>query len=116
MRTCRSSTQSGFIDSWMKPEDANRYRQMKEVAKGNGDGKEKSKEKGQIKAEGQKAHQMRRSAFSAYLFQILGNKHLVLAMIRSPCTSAAELHHFITEWRKHKEPDKYKQTVAQKAQ
>ena len=50
------------------------------------------------------------------MFQILGNKHLVLAMIRSPHTSAAQLRHFITQWRKHKESDKYKKTVADSAQ
>ena len=65
-----------------------------------------------MQGKGQGAHQSRRSAFSAYLFQILGNKHIVLAMIRSPCTCAAQLRHFITEWRQYKETDEYNKTVA----
>jgi len=38
----------------------------------------------------QKAHQHRRSAFSAYLFQVIGNKHVLLACIQHPICSAAQ--------------------------
>ena len=38
----------------------------------------------------QRAHQMRRSAFSAYLFQVLGNRHILLACIQHPICSAVQ--------------------------
>ena len=38
----------------------------------------------------QRAHQMRRSAFSAFLFQVLGNKHILLACIQHPMCSAVQ--------------------------
>ena len=80
--------------------------------KGKSDGKEKGKGKGEIQGgQGQRAHQDRRSAFSAYLFQIFGNKHMVLAMIRCPCTCAAQLRHFIADWRKYQDTDEYRKTV-----
>jgi hypothetical protein len=114
------------IDSWMHPEEAKKYREMMEAAEGGRKGKEKGNEKGQTKGknkskekgqtkgksdgkekgkgkgeiqggQGQRAHQDRRSAFSAYLFQIFGNKHMVLAMIRCPCTCAAQLRRFIAD-------------------
>ena len=40
--------------------------------------------KGWCKGDQQKAHQIRRSAFSAYLFHIIGNKHSLLACIQHP--------------------------------
>ena len=38
----------------------------------------------------QQAHQTRRSAFAAYQFQVLGNKHILLACIQYPICSAAQ--------------------------
>ena len=38
----------------------------------------------------QRAHHLRRKAFSAYLFQIIGNKHIVLASIRHGICSAGQ--------------------------
>jgi len=38
----------------------------------------------------QMAHQMRRSAFSVFLFQVLGNKHILLACIQVPICSAVQ--------------------------
>ena len=38
----------------------------------------------------QRAHQMRRHAFSAFLFQVIGNKHVLLAAIQHPVFSAAQ--------------------------
>ena len=38
----------------------------------------------------QQAHQTRRSAFSAYLFQVLGNRHILLACIQHPICSAVQ--------------------------
>ena len=112
------------IDSWMHPDDAELYRARMEAAPINAKGKgkciNKGKAKGQTKGktdgkgqggQGQSAYQMRRSAFSAYLFQILGNKNIVLAKIRSPCTCAAQLRHFITDWRKYKDTDEHKKAV-----
>ena len=69
------------------------------------------KAKGKDKYKEDKDKEDRRSAFSAYLFQIFGNKHMVLAMIRCPCTCAAQLRHFIAEWRKYQETDECKKAV-----
>ena len=38
----------------------------------------------------QRAHKLRHSAFSAFLFQIIGNKHIVLASIQHPICRAAQ--------------------------
>ena len=57
----------------------------------------------------QKAHQMRRTAFAAYLFQILGNKHIVLVSIQHPLYSAAQpaaiIDGFMTAWEQEKTSD-----------
>ena len=71
----------------------------------------------------QKAHQLRRSAFSAYLFQIIGSKPLLLAAIQYPVFSpvepdangssrsaeqaAAMLKLFIKGWKEEKESKWY---------
>ena len=45
---------------------------------------------GRSKGDQQKAHQLRRRAFSAYLFQIIGNKKVALDCIQHPIRSAAQ--------------------------
>ena len=45
---------------------------------------------GRCKGYQQKAHRLRRSVFSAYLFQIIGNKHVLLSCIQHPICSAAQ--------------------------
>jgi len=42
------------------------------------------------RGDGQKAHQMRRQAFGAFLFQVIGNEHVLLAAIKYPVFSAAQ--------------------------
>jgi hypothetical protein len=63
----------------------------------------------------QKAHQLRRRAFSAFLFQIIGNKHLVLASIQHPIFSAAQpaeaMQSFFRAWEKEKASDGYKKRL-----
>ena len=59
----------------------------------------------------QKAHQLRRSAFSAFVFQIIGNKHVVLAAIQYPISSAAQpeyaVKRFMSAWQKEKLSEEY---------
>ena len=54
------------------------------------------------KGDRQKAHSLRRSAFSAYLFQIIGNTHVLLWCIQHPICSDAqpadELRRLMTAW------------------
>ena len=45
---------------------------------------------GRCQGDTEKAHSLRRSAFSAYLFQIIGNKHVLLSSIQHPICSAAQ--------------------------
>ena len=66
----------------------------------------------------QEAHQLRNRAFSAYLFRVIGNKHVLLAAIKHPVFSAAELdsvpypaaelQSFMDAWEKEKTTDEYK--------
>ena len=60
----------------------------------------------------QKAHTLRCGAFSAYLFQIIGNKHIVLAAIQHPICSAAQpadaIPRFMRAWEDEKNSDEYK--------
>ena len=63
----------------------------------------------------QKAHQLRRSAFSAFVFQIIGNKHVVLASIQHPISSAAQpadaIQRFMRAWEDEKSSDDYKKRM-----
>ena len=63
----------------------------------------------------QKAHQIRRSAFSAFLFHIIGNKHIVLASIQYPICSAAQpadaVQRFVRAWQEEKSSDDYKKRM-----
>ena len=63
----------------------------------------------------QKGHLKRKSAFAAYLFQILGNRHIVLASIRYPICSVAQpaaiVDEFMKAWEKQKTSEDYKKTV-----
>jgi hypothetical protein len=63
----------------------------------------------------QKAHQMRRSSFAVYLFQILGNKHVLLASVKYPLCSAEQpaqiIDEFMTSWNVEKATDEYKKRV-----
>ena len=57
---------------------------------------------GRCKGDAQKAHRLRRSAFSAYLFQIIGNKNVLLSAIQHPICSAAQpadaIRRFMDTW------------------
>ena len=48
------------------------------------------RDKGTYKRDKQHAHQLRRKVFSACLFQVIGNKHVLLAAIQHPMCSAAQ--------------------------
>ena len=77
------------------------------------------------RGDGQKAHQMRRQAFSAFLFQVIGNKHVLLAAIQHPVFSAAQpeavfssaeqpaaiLQGFMNAWEEEKMTKEYKKRV-----
>ena len=75
----------------------------------------------------QRAHQLRRSALSAFLFQVIGNRHVLLAAIKHPIFSAAPpdadrssssaeqpdavLQAFMKALEKEKQTDAYKERV-----
>ena len=77
------------------------------------------------KGDRQKAHQKRRQAFSAFLFQVIGNKHVLLTAIQYPVFSVAQpeailgsaeqpatmLHRFMKAWDKEKTTKEYRQRV-----
>ena len=58
------------------------------------------------KGDAQQAHNKRRSAFSAYLFQIIGDKDLLYNFIKYPISSAAQpaddIRKFMNWWHEHK--------------
>ena len=73
----------------------------------------------------QKAHEMRKNAFSAFPFQVIGNKHVLLAAIQHPVFSAAQpeavlssaeqpaamLQSFMNAWEQEKTTEEYKKRV-----
>ena len=67
--------------------------------------------KGTRRGDRQKAHQQLRSAFSAFLFQIIGNKHVLLASIQHPIFSAAQpkvaIEQFMTACEQEKSSHEY---------
>ena len=67
------------------------------------------------KGDHQRAHQLRRSAFSAFVFQIIGNKHMVLASIQHPICSAAQpadaMQRFMRAWEEEKSSKAYKKRM-----
>ena len=67
------------------------------------------------KGNNQRAHQLRRSAFSAFVFQIIGNKHVVLAAIQYSISSAAQpayaIQCFMSAWEKEKLSEEYKKRM-----
>jgi hypothetical protein len=64
---------------------------------------------GTATGEHQKAHQKLRQSFSAFLFQIIGNKHVLLASIQHPLLRVpASIQQFIKAWEKEKSSDEYK--------
>ena len=72
------------------------------------------------KGDHQRAHQLRRSAFSAFVFQIIGNKHVVLASIQHRICSVAweeknpsddAIQRFMRAWEEEKSSDDYKKRV-----
>ena len=67
------------------------------------------------KGDHQKAHQLRRNAFSAFVFQIIGNKHMMLAYIQHPICSAAQpadaIQRFMRAWEEEKSSDDYKKRM-----
>ena len=55
------------------------------------------------------AHQQLRQSFSAFLFQILGNKHVLLASIQHPLFRVpASIRQFMTAWETEKSSEDYK--------
>ena len=62
-------------ESWMNTETVQEYERLRN---------------GRCQGDTKKAHHLRRSAFSAYLFQIIGNKHAMLASIQHPICNAAQ--------------------------
>ena len=70
---------------------------------------------GMCKGDGQKAHHLRRSAFSAYLFQIIGNKHVLLWSIQHPICSGAqpaeEIRRSMTAWEREKAPPDHEKAI-----
>ena len=58
----------------------------------------------------QEAHQIRRSAFSAYVFQLIGNKDVLLKCIQHPICSAAQpaeaIRQFIDAWAHNKKRER----------
>ena len=86
--------------SWMDPETIDKYNWWRS---------------GKRKGDQQKAHQMRKSAFSAYLFQFIGNKHLLLAFIQHGVCSAAQpakvIERLMDAWEKEKATDEHKMRV-----
>ena len=68
--------------------------------------------KGLNKSDQQRAHHVRRGAFSAFLFQFLGNKHRLLAAIQYPLCSAAQpasvVQQFMQAWEREKASDDLK--------
>ena len=73
------------------------------------------RDKGTYKRDKQHAHQLRRKVFSAFLFQVIGNKHVLLAAIQHPICSAAQpatiLQKFMAAWELEKNSDDYKKRV-----
>ena len=73
--------------SWMNAEKVQEYERWRN---------------GTDKGDQQKARQFRRTAFSAYLFQIIGNKHVLLSAIQHPICSAAQpadaIRRFMNTW------------------
>ena len=96
---------------WMSVDKAREYRRL------SGSGQ---------RGDRQKAHQIRRQAFSAFLFQVIGNKHVLLAAIQHPVFSAAQpeavfssaeqpvamLQRFMNAWEHEKTTEEYKKRVA----
>ena len=86
--------------SWMKADTVKKYQE---------------KLNGKAKGDHQRAHQIRRSAFSAFLFQFLGNKHVLMASIQHPICSAVGsatqrasiILGFMTAWEKEKTTPEY---------
>ena len=87
-------------ESWMNGETLNKYN---------------CRLQGTGKGDHQKAHQIRRSAFSAFVFQIIGNKHVALASIQHPICSAAQpadaIQRFMRAWEEEKSSEDYKKRV-----
>ena len=88
--------------SWMNEETATTYNSLL-----NSPEKRMRNRNGRQVTPQQQAHQVRRAAFNAYLFQIIGNKHLLLAAIQHPVFSAeqpgAMLKRFTDAWKKEEE-------------
>jgi hypothetical protein len=68
---------------------------------------------GTRKGDHQKGHQQLRRSFSAFLFQIIGNKHVLLASIQHPICSAAQpevaIQQFMTACEQEKSSHEYQQ-------
>ena len=77
--------------SWMNAETVQEYEWLR---------------RGWRQGDQQRAHHIRRSGFSAYLFQIIGNKHMLLSCIQHAICSAAQpadaIQRFIDAWEQEK--------------
>ena len=84
-------------ESWMNAETIRKYNSYLQ---------------GRHKGDRQTAHKIRHSAFSAFLFQIIGNKPVLLASIQHPICSAAEpanvIERFMRAWDEEKASEDYK--------
>ena len=93
--------------SWMNEETATTYNSLL-----NSPEKRMRNRNGRQVTPQQQAHQVRRAAFNAYLFQIIGNKHLLLAAIQHPVFSAeqpgAMLKRFTDAWTKKRNRQRIK--------
>ena len=86
-------------NSWMNAATTQKYNDLRE---------------GLRKGDHQRAHKLQRQAFSAYLFQVMGNKHVLLDCIQHAICSVAQpaeaMRQFIDRWTQEK-PSKRIATV-----
>jgi hypothetical protein len=84
--------------SWMNADTIELYEKLKN---------------GKNRGDHQKAHQKLKGSFSAFLFQIIGNKHVLLASIQHPICTAAQpevmIQKFMTACEQEKDSVEYKQ-------
>jgi D-serine dehydratase len=87
------------LNSWMNPETTQKYNDLRE---------------GLRKGDLARAHKLRKQAFNAYLFQVMGNKHVLLDCIQHAICNVAQradaMRQFIDDWTQEK-PSKRIATV-----
>jgi len=87
------------LNSWMNAETTQKYNDLRE---------------GLRKGDTQRAHKLRKQAFNAYLFHVMGNTHVLLDCIQHAICSVAQpadaMRQFIDDWTQEK-PSKRIATV-----